>query len=153
MKNQYLVSLFIVFLFCSCGNDEQNEKHLSLKYNGVYWEADTSVMNANYIPSGNYLLVNGSSVAESVSIQVMDVTGPGTYEIKDTAANYSETVMFHSATFSYNSHPLGYGYLTLEDLGPLQNSIQKAKGTFYGVLYQSAGDSLIITEGSFNGGI
>ena len=151
MKRWIMVLPVLAMLYACAGGPE---KYLSCKLNGVPFEADTAMINANYVSVGHYLLLNGGGVTSGyITAQVTGVVGPGTYEVRDTNAVYMEMFRYYPDTSYYITNPLGRMWLTIHEMGPVGGLAQKTRGRFHGVIYRTPTDSLVETDGRFNSGI
>ena len=152
MKNLIIKSLaFILFIFTGCNNNSGTEvKFVKLTADGVLWEDDgTSYINKSL----STLNVSGSTGTGILTVYVKNVSGLGTYSLttNDGATQLTwQDVTGTPTTYSIkSSRPESHGTITVTKVNAGTSALDYVEGTFSGVAYNSATDSVVITNGEF----
>ena len=161
MKNfKTIAILALAFLAISCKKDEKDNggggtsdpEVLSMKINGTDWVADDNL--AGFIQkSNNKANFGGKKTAtnELLSVNNVEVLSNGTFTI-DPTLTQNATFLSGSPAKTYSvkaSIPSSRFTFTVTKTSE-ESLFTKIKGTFSGVLYASASDSIVITNGVYN---
>jgi hypothetical protein len=122
---------------------------MTLKVDGTAWSASLAVVASN---SGGVLAVTGSdSQAKQCGISMMNVNGPGTYELGGSLTNPNMgrwTAGLNTEDTYTTSVGLGSGTCTITSL-----TATHVEGTFEFTAKNTAQLEVVITEGSFSADI
>lgn len=154
MKKTILCLAFISSLFaCSHDEDATPETYVRMGMNGAEWTGTTNV-SAFIYKSTSTLAVGASTETETITITIPSVSGTGTYNLKPSsgAPGLSILVMNGATPKTYsisNSLSASHGTITISAVNGGTSVLDYVKGTFSGVAYRNATDSLVITNGEF----
>ena len=160
MKNQFNITLALIIALtslqgCKKDNNSNNptgQEILTMTVDGVNWVGDDNL--AGYIQTTNnkaYIGGRKSATDETLIISNIPVTGLGTYPIIPTPGQGITFLRDGVSPKQYKvsaSYPKSRASFTITKLngGSTLNNIE---GTFSGALYNSATDSVVITNGIF----
>lgn len=159
----YIYSLLISQLITSCNSStasspvnskEITGNYLSMKINGVVWEADSEIFGA-FHPKGydNVIMMGGSfgpknKDEQPFNINLYNTPGPGDYHIKDGNKDYSVAQLANLSTDNYlYGSVLGFDIKVKLIKASANPTVIEA--TFEGTLNGNASDVLKITDGKF----
>lgn len=152
MKRIILTAAVLITVFITgCNNNSGNAiKFVKCTVDGVQWEDDgTSYINKSL----STLNVSGSTGTGILAIYVKNVSGLGTYSLTTNDGSTQLTwqdVTGTPTTYSIkNSRPESHGTITVTKVNEGTSALDYVEGTFSGVAYTSATDSVVITNGQF----
>lgn len=148
----------IVILAVSCKKDNNagggtGQEILTMKVNGVDWAGDDNLAGFR-MQSNNKANFGGRNTAknELLTMNNVEVTGTGTYTIDKTLAHNFTFLKDGAVPKIYsvsNSYPKSRATFTVTKINTGTSVLDNLEGTFSGVLYHSATDSVVITNGVF----
>lgn len=159
-----LLILAIAATFVSCKKDDSNNNNsgnnttpptakLSMKRNGTTWTADQNTSASISFRSNDGMtdgaIVSGKNSADGFSFQLTtarEVSGPGTYNLPGTGGG---GITFTSNSAAYNVKQATVTITEIKTIG----SSKYIKGSFQGTIknIHNSSDTILITEGTFNG--
>lgn len=153
-------SIFIIvitiFIFISCseeGGGGGGIEELSMDLNGVDWVADDNL--AGYIQKSNNRLNIGGKVTATNDVlvgSIAEAPTTGTYVVNPAEGDFFNFTKGGTVPKNYSVNPLypkSRATITVTAINPGTSLLKYVEGTFSGVLYRSASDSVKITNGEF----
>lgn len=152
----FFIIIFSLLISVSCseeGGGGGGIEELSMDLNGVDWVADDNL--AGYIQKSNNRLNIGGKVTATGDVlvgSIAEVPSTGTYVVNTADTDFLNFVKGGPSpkTYSVNSlYPKSRGTIVVTAINPGTSLLKYVEGTFSGVLYRSASDSVKITNGEF----
>ncbi|MCC6584596.1 MAG: DUF5025 domain-containing protein [Chitinophagales bacterium] len=159
MKKTKLITIMaIIFIAASCkkeknSGDTTGQEILTMKVNGVDWVGDDNLAGFK-IKTNNKANFGGrqTSSDETLSMNNVEVTATGSYTInKALSQNFTflkdgASPKLYSVSTTY---PKSRATFVVTKINEGTSLLDNLEGTFSGVLYHSATDSVVITNGVF----
>jgi len=159
MKKMNLLLLLLAISVYSCNRDDDNDNgtptgtgKFEFVGNGTLYQLNTNVqMHENATTAGNVLNVAATNTTMAAVGGIDNYTGPRTYDFSEDNSNYIAFSMSGRTYYLTGGNalaPASHGVLTVTAETTTGN-FRNTKGTFSGVAYASATDSMVITNGVF----
>lgn len=159
---QTLKTIAIIIACCilfSCKKEDTStpgQSFITMKVNGTDWSNDAGEASGFINKSTHTFSITGNKGSDIIAIYIPYVTSTGTYTM--TAAttpgsgtfNFSTTPVSIPKNYSVNSsRPASRATISVTGIKAGTSLLDYPQGTFSAVLYTSASDSIVITNGSF----
>lgn len=151
-----ITAIAILAISCKKTNNSTGttgQEILTMTVDGINWVGDDNL--SGYIQTtNNKLYVGGKKTAtdETLIISNITVTSTGTYPIVATPGQGITFLRDGTIPKSYkvsSSYPKSRATFTVSKINTGTSLLNHVEGTFSGVLYASASDSVVITNGVF----
>lgn len=160
MKTTKLITLFVIlFIAVSCKKDNTNDgggttgqKILTMKVNGADWVGDDNL--AGYkLNTNNKANVGGRKISsdETLVITGVEVTNTGTFVLNPALSHTCSFLIDGASPKIYSisaSNPKARLTMIVSKINT-GSFLDDLEGTFSGVLYRNATDSVVITNGVY----
>jgi hypothetical protein len=153
-----LTIMAIVMLAVSCKKDKNSggntgQEILTMKVNGVDWVGDDNLAGFK-LNTNNKANFGGrqTSTDETLSMNNVEVTTTGSYIINKALSQNFTFLKDGASPKSYSvstTYPKSRATFTVTKINEGTSILDNLEGTFSGVLYHSATDSVVITNGVF----
>lgn len=137
----------------ACNSESDQGEFLRCYLDGELFEDNTEDVSA-YLNSNDFATVGGGSSPITITGNVPNVTGNGTYPISIGAGVGEGEFIFNVNGTIYKiweGYPASHGTLTITEIGT-QSPLRRIRGSFEGVAYNATQtDSIVVTAGQFSG--